>query len=86
MFFAKKRKNKNYEKREMKNIAKVYNDLDNERLINYYGFSEKYGLIFEWIDDFEYVRKDVLKTNNIKLKDTEIINVKGIEKIIDFDR
>lgn len=86
MFFAKKRKNKNREKLEMKNITKVYNILDNKQLIKYYGCSEKYGLIFEWLDDFEFVRKDILKTNNIVLNDVEIINIKGIEKIIDFDR
>ena len=85
-FFGKKHLNDNRNKKELNNIINVYNSLNKDKLINFYGYSKKYGLIFEWLDDFKYVKKTKLIVNDITLVDVDIINVNGVEKFIDFER
>jgi hypothetical protein len=88
ILFSKKRPNNvELERKEYENIIKVYNELDASNLIKFYGYSEKFGLIFEWLDDFKYIGKTKVTVGDIKLKDVDIIELKdGTKKYIDFER
>jgi hypothetical protein len=88
ILFSKKRLNNlKLEKKEYDNIIKVYNQLDNAKLIKFYGFSTKFGLIFEWIDDFKYIGKTKIKAGDLELVDVDVIQLKdGTKKYIDFER
>jgi hypothetical protein len=88
ILFSKKRPNNlKLEKTEYENIIKVYNNLDASNLIKFYGYSEKFGLIFEWLDDFKYMGKTKLDINGHILKDVDVIQLKdGTKKYIDFER
>lgn len=85
-FFSKKHQSSDVEKSEINNIVQVYNDLDEKKLIKFYGFSKKYGIIYEWLDNFKYENKVKLKLNNKTLNDVDVIVVDGIKKYIDFER
>lgn len=86
LFFSKKRKNIKHEKKELENIIKVYDKVDPESLIKFYGYSDKYGLIFEWLDDFKYIGRKPLICGDLSLKDVDQILVDGVVKYIDFER
>ena len=86
-FFAKKHCGikEEYETMEKGNIIEVYNTLDSNLLIKFYGFSEKYGFIYEWLDDFEYIGKADLVVNEEKtLKDVDLVKVNELTKYFDF--
>lgn len=84
-FFAKKHTTvEKYEEQELKNISLVYNTIPREKLITYYGISKRYGLIYEWLNKFEYVGKTDLVMGNKKLHDVDVIKIKGQTKYIDF--
>jgi hypothetical protein len=86
-FFGKKRiNNDETEKNEISNIVSVYEHLNPNKTIEFYGYSEKYGLIFEWLENFKYLKKQAQTINDILYTDTDIIEVNGVEKIIDFER
>lgn len=85
-FFAKKHLDSEREKIELENIVDAYNTLNEKRLIKFYGFSKKYGFIYEWLDNFQYVRNVKICVNKKKLNDVDVISVNGNEKYIDFER
>lgn len=87
ILFAKKRKDIfiQDELKEMSNIVKAYKVLDESKLIKFYGYSEKFGLIFEWLDGFEYLKK--IKIPELGLQDVDMIKLaNGTIKYIDFER
>lgn len=71
------------EQQEIKNIVRIYNEVDKSKLINFYGYSQKFGLIYEWLNDIKFIKKCV---PFLDLKDVELIEVNGVEKYIDFER
>ena len=102
-FFSKKRikeKNNNItEKKEYRTTKTVYNLAQKDeilaelksQLITFYGFSETYGLIFEWLENFEYtcstnIRIDSRYDEVIELKDVDAVIHNGKVKIFDFER
>jgi SAM-dependent methyltransferase len=85
-YFGKKHFRKEMEEQEQENILKVYQVLSKENLLKYYGFSDIYGFIYEWIDNFIYKRKTNIIKNGISLKDVDIIEIDGKNKFIDFYR
>lgn len=87
--FAKKRCEDDIgiEKQELENIKTVYNNVSKNRLIKYYGYSKKYGLIYEWVNDIKFIRKKIeLNFDDMNLVDVEEIEVQGERKYIDFER
>ena len=102
-FFSKKRikeKNNNItEKKEYRTTKTVYNLAQKDeilaelksQLITFYGFSETYGLIFEWLENFEYtcstnIRIDSQYNEVVELKDVDAVIHNGKVKIFDFER
>lgn len=68
---------------EIENIVHIYKNIDSSNLITYYGFSDTYGLIYEWLDDFKYIGKTKLD----KFDDVDVIlTSNGNKKYIDFER
>lgn len=66
---------------------KIYNTIDKNKLIKFYGYSEKYGFIYEWLNDFKYLKKVSLELNDgTILTDIDKIIVNSNEKFIDFER
>jgi hypothetical protein len=90
LLFSKKRPSNHYselEKQEYENIIKAYEYIDTNNLIKFYGVSKKFGLIFEWVDDFKYIGKKKLNIADLSLKDVDVIELKdGTTKYIDFER
>lgn len=76
------------EAKELQNIIDSYNVLPGENLIRFYGVSDRYGLIFEWLDDFKFIRsnKKVKLSDGSTLTDVEKIQVGEEVKFIDFER
>ena len=102
-FFSKKRikeeKQNIAEKKEYRTTKAVYNLAQKDeilaelksQLITFYGFSETYGLIFEWLENFEYtcstnIRIDSQYNEVIELKDVDAVIHNGKVKIFDFER
>jgi hypothetical protein len=85
-FFSKKHFSCEKEKNELNNIIDVYNTIDKNKLINFYGHIKKYGFVYEWLDNIKYNRKWKLILNDKILNDVDIITVNNKEKIIDFER
>lgn len=83
-FFSKKHKNEKDNEIEKNNIIKIYDNIPIEKLLKFYGYSEKFGFIYDFIDDFQYKGKSGIKIDNLSLKDVDIILVNGVEKYIDF--
>jgi len=72
-------------KLELHNISLVYKYTEKDKLIKFYGFSERYGILFEWLDNFTYIKKDrSFKAGDKTFKDVDIIEVDGETKVIDF--
>lgn len=66
---------------------KIYNTIDKNKLIKFYGYFEKYGFIYEWLNDFKYLKKVSLELNDgTILTDIDKIIVNSNEKFIDFER
>ncbi len=88
ILFSKKRPNNpKLEKRECENITRAYKKLNSDSLVKFYGFSKKFGLIFEWIDNFKYIGKTKLDIGVLELQDVDVIELKnGTKKYIDFER
>lgn len=86
LYFSKKRKNISHEEGELDNIVAVYNGMDHDNLIRFYGYTEEYGIIFEWIDDFQYIKQESLVVGDRVLRDVDLISVDGKLKYIDFER
>ena len=84
-FFAKKHLDKAWEKSELENIVEVYKIFPKEELLTFYGVSERFGLIYEWADNFKYIRKlRDERVHGILLQDADQIEMEGQIKYIDF--
>ena len=69
----------------MNNIIEAYDNFPREELLEFYGVSERFGLIYEWIDDFRYRGKARAATvHGVYLCDADVIEVDGQLKFIDF--
>ena len=84
-FFAKKHLVDGWESNELKNLIEVYDQFPPEELLVFYGVSEKFGLIYEWVDDLLKIRnvRDE-EVHGILLKDADLVEVNGQVKYIDF--
>jgi len=85
-YYSKKREYINHEKKEVCNITKVYNNFNKDQLIRFYGYTDKYGIIFEWIDDFKYIKSEPIQIGGTTIRDADLISVDGKLKYIDFER
>lgn len=87
-FFAKNRvectEKKPMNTLEKTNIILVYNEIDSTQLLKFYGISEKYGFIYEWCPQFQYIKRTKLKLKDKTLRDVDIIQINGQNKYIDF--
>lgn len=84
-FFAKKHLNIKRQERELAKIVEVHNNFPEEQLVKFYGISDSFGLIYEWIDDFSYRGKARAVTlRGVHLSDADVIKVDGQLKVIDF--
>ena len=84
-FFIKKHLNDGSETKELNNIINVYNNISKEYLINFYGYLKNVGFIYEWINNFKYIKKTKLKvTNSLTLNDVDLIYINNQKKYIDF--
>lgn len=83
-FFTKKHKNESWNNKELMNTILLNEKYDKNLLIKFYGYNEKYGLVFEWLDDFKYSKKIEINTDYITLKDVDEIKVDNKIKHIDF--
>jgi len=71
--------------KELSNTISVYDARDKHELIKFYGFSDKYGLLYEWLEEFTYVGKEsVFQAGSRRLNDVDSILVDGQKKYIDF--
>lgn len=90
-FFAKKhvlgRSRTSLENRnetELFNTVYANKHIDPAKLIKFYGWSDRFGLIFEWVDNMVYLRRTEYKIGERLYKDVDLVDVDGKEKIIDF--
>lgn len=86
IFFTKKHNNNKKNHKELENIILLYKSLDGNKLIKFYGYSNKFGLVFEWINHFNWIKKTKLDLGDINLVDVDVIIIDGEEKYIDFER
>jgi hypothetical protein len=84
LFFTKKHKDNKINKKELGNTILINENYNEDYLIKFYGYNEKYGLIFEWLDSFIYNKKIKIKNSFIELNDVDEIIVNGKIKHIDF--
>jgi len=82
-YFGKMRHNKELETQELKNIIRVYNEVDKSLLIKFYGYSLTYGLLYEWVDNIKFIMR---KVELLNMKDVELVEVNGVKKYMDFER
>ncbi len=86
LFFAKKHLQAGHQEAELDNIIEVYDNFPREELLEFYGVSKRFGLIYEWIDDFRYRGKARAATvHGVHLCDADVIEVDGQLKFIDFE-
>jgi hypothetical protein len=87
-FFGKFRKNSALLKSEFDNLRSVYEELDGNSLIPFYGWLGEFGLVFDWVESLNFSRKPVRLelSSGLILKDVEVWSVNGVEKFIDFER
>lgn len=73
---------------EFDNLCEVYASFPSESLIPFYGWVDRFGFVFEWVNDLVLVKKpSKLKLPSGKtLGDSEVWSVNGVEKFIDFER
>jgi len=71
------------EVKEIENTIQVYNNVDKSKLLKFYGYSQTYGLLYEWVDNIKLIKK---KVDLLNMKDVELIEVNGVQKYIDFER
>jgi len=86
LFFSKKHIKEDKNKKEMDNLIHIYSLMDKNKLIKFYGYSKKYGFIYEWLDNVEYIGKKRINIGGKKLIDVDVIKVNNKEKYIDFER
>jgi hypothetical protein len=86
IFFAKKNFLPGYDDQEFEHIKTVYEEINPAQLIKFYGISNKYGLIFEWLDDFTYVGKTHLKLESKTLTDVDQLLINDEIIFSDFER
>ena len=85
LFFAKKHTRLKENEKEIANTIAAYEKLTPDQSIKFFGYNVKYGLIFEWLDNFKYIgRTKFTLGNGDMLNDVDIIKVNGKEKFIDF--
>lgn len=82
--FAKKHLDDGMMTQEQTHISTVYNEIDSKNLLKFYGISDKYGFIYEWVDNIKYKGKCTLKLSDCILSDVDIIEADGKLKYIDF--
>ena len=78
----------NFDK-EISNIQEVYNNnlVPPNQLVDFFGYNEHYGLIYEWVDNLKYVKKQTVKMSDGRiLKDCALCTHNGTRKIVDFER
>jgi hypothetical protein len=89
VFFSKKRiegyEGFELENKEIKNIEIIYNNFNQKKLLNFYGYNKNYGLIYEWIENIKYKGKTKLLINEISLTDVNEFEIDGEIKLSDFD-
>lgn len=84
-FFAKKHRRIIDQCMEMKKLVEVYHRFSSKQLLCFYGISKQFGLVYEWIEQFEYKGKVRAETvHGVYLYDADVIAVDGQVKIIDF--
>lgn len=84
-FFAKKHLPGEWEVSELRNLIDVYSRFPRDELLEFYGVSGRFGLIYEWVDTFKYlgkVRDEWI--HGILLQDADRIEIDGKVKYIDF--
>ena len=86
LFFAKKHHDDRLNHTELSNIVHVYKYVDPGRLLKFYGYSEKYGLIYEWVDKMVYKGHVKPVIGGKKFTDIDVFDVGGREVWIDFER
>ena len=87
-FFGKFRGNSELLGVEFDNIRCVYGELDSSCLIPFYGVLGRFGLVFDWVEGLEFVRKPVSLSlsSGVVLEDVELWRVGGVDKFLDFER
>ena len=88
-FFGKKHLKQEDMIKEFHNTKQVFEEIPAEKLLLFYGLTEKYGLLFPYLrkDDFKILKKAVkLKLSNKNLMDVNQIIIDGDIKYIDFER
>jgi spore maturation protein CgeB/tetratricopeptide (TPR) repeat protein len=84
-FYAKKHIPQEWETSEIRNLMEVYDRFPPEELLTFYGLSERFGLIYEWVNDLRYVGKVRDEwVHGLLLQDADRIEVNGKIKYIDF--
>lgn len=85
LFFAKKHLSKEWEDVELRNIMEVSRFFPPGELISFYGLSDRYGLVYEWVDRIRYLGKlrDVI-LHNVYLRDADVVEADGRTRYIDF--
>ena len=70
---------------ELETLMDVYHNFPSENLLTFYGISDRFGFIYEWVDNIKYVRKmrDVV-VHDVYLHDSDQVLVDGRIKYIDF--
>ncbi|MEM9022403.1 MAG: glycosyltransferase [Bacteroidota bacterium] len=78
-------KSAKWQRDELNKIVEVYGQFPAAELTTFYGRSEKFGLLYAWLDQFEYVKKIRNETiHGVHLHDADLITVNGQRKYIDF--
>lgn len=87
-FFGKFRGDVGLLGREFGNVCGVYGEVDGGSLIPFYGLLGEFGLVFDWVEGLEFVRKPVRLelSSGLVLEDVEVWRVGGVEKFVDFER
>lgn len=83
-FFSKKHECNKMEADEFNNIKLAYKNINSSNLIKFYGVSEKYGFVYEWLDEFNYIGKECISLKEKTLTDVDVIMVDDVKKYIDF--
>lgn len=84
-FFAKKHIHRDWEASELTKLIEVYRQFPKEELLTFYGRSQRFGLVYEWVDDLKYLGKlRHVWVHGVFLADADRIETGGQVKYIDF--
>lgn len=88
-FFGKKHLKQEDMIKEFQNTKQVFEEIPSEKLLLFYGKTEKFGLLFPYLkmDDFKILKKPVqLRLSDKNLEDVNQIVIDGNIYYIDFER